>query len=124
MVFGGGLLICLKVFFPGEWAMAAIIGWSGAGLLGLTSWWTTKKAMSGDNNTFFKYAMGGMTVRFFIYGIFAGVVVGFKLLHASGFVGGLLAGLIAFIGLEVVVVYYSACLRSGSQPAEGVANRG
>lgn len=85
-----------------SWFTAAFAGWLAAGLLGLLGWWTTRKALSsGDNRTFLRYTLGGMTARFLACGVLAGVVVGTQALDAKGFVTGLLVGIAVFIAVEV-----------------------
>jgi hypothetical protein len=87
---------------------AAIVGWLGSSVMGLFGWWTTRKAFTGDQKVFMKYVLGGMTIRFFLYGLFAGLMVGLKVVEANGFIVGLLSGIAIFLAVEVVSLYLAA----------------
>jgi hypothetical protein len=97
---GVGLLIAARQAKP--WFTAAFAGWLSAGVLGLLGWWSMRKALSsGDHRMFMRYTLGGMTARFLICGVLAGVVIGTQALDAKGFVTGLLVGIAVFIAVEV-----------------------
>lgn len=102
LVVAGGVGLLIASGQGNPWFKAAFAGWLAAGLLGLLGWWTTRKALSsGDNLTFLKYTVGGMSARFLVCGVLAGVVVGTQALDAKGFVTGLLVGIAVFIAIEV-----------------------
>jgi hypothetical protein len=85
-----------------SWAHGALAGWLGAGVMGLTGWWTTRRAMTGGNNVFLKYVLGGMLIRMMLIGLFAGLVLGLKWFDQVGFVVGLLSGIVVFLGAEII----------------------
>jgi hypothetical protein len=102
LVTGGGVGLLVASGKGSIWFTAAFAGWLSAGLLGLLGWWSMRKALaSGDHRTFLRYTLGGMTARFLICGVLAGVVVGTRALDAKGFVTGLLVGIAVFIAVEV-----------------------
>ena len=98
----GGVGLLISSSQGNLWFAAAFAGWLCAGLLGLLGWWSMRKALaSGDHRTFLRYTLGGMTARFLICGVLAGVVIGTQALDAKGFVTGLLVGIAVFIAVEV-----------------------
>ena len=102
LVFLGGVGLLISSGQGNLWFTAAFAGWLSAGLLGLLGWWSMRKALaSGDHRTFLRYTLGGMTARFLICGVLAGVIVATKAMDAKGFVTGLLVGIAVFIGVEV-----------------------
>jgi len=94
------------------WGLMA--GWLGAGLIGLSGLWTLKKALSGGNKTFLKYVMGGMLLRLVLCGTYAGVSLGMKWFDQTGFVIGLMAGIMLFLVIEITGLQRSARLLSSN----------
>jgi hypothetical protein len=109
------------------WGLMA--GWLGAGIIGLSGLWTMKKALSEGNKTFLKYVLGGMLVRLILCGTYAGISLGMEWFDQTGFVVGLLAGIVVFLVIEITGLERSARLLSSdaadcSSPVEGVTSRG
>jgi hypothetical protein len=96
-------------------AWGTLGGWLLAGLLGLSGWWTTRRALAGEHREFLKYLVGGMLGRMLLCGIGAGVVVGTGWLHTSGFVIGLLSGIAVFLGVEIGGLQVAARRLSSAQ---------
>lgn len=102
LVGAGGVGLLIATGQASSWFTAAFAGWLSAGLLGLLGWWSMRKALaSGEHRTFLRYTLGGMTARFLVCGVLAGVVLATKALDAKGFVTGLLVGIAVFIAIEV-----------------------
>lgn len=92
----------------GAGAWGAMAGWSWAGLLGLTGWWTSRKALCGSQRDLLRYMVGGMLVRMVLCGAGAGVVVATGCLHQNGFILGLLVGIPVFLGVEIAGLQVAA----------------
>lgn len=90
------------------WGYGVLAGWLLAGLLGLSGWWTSRKALSGDQRVLLKYMVGGMLLRMAVCGIGAVVVMLTECVHQNGFILGLLAGIGVFLGVEVYGLHISA----------------
>ncbi|MBN2497710.1 MAG: hypothetical protein JXR96_24160 [Deltaproteobacteria bacterium] len=97
LVFGG---LALGLF----WQAGAAAGWMAAGLLGLCAWWTARLAFRASPRAFFKLVFGGMLLRMCLLGIAAVLVLSFGWLDRIGFVAGLAAGVLVFLGLEIGVL--------------------
>lgn len=94
-------------------ALGVFAGWLGAGLMGLSGWWTSRKALTGGRNDMLKYMVGGMLARMLACGLGSGLVVGLDLLDRNGFVFGLLTGLAVFLAVEIGGIYISSSHQVG-----------
>ncbi len=121
-----GTLALLLIARTGSlWAPGALGGWLLAGVMGLSGWWTGRKALSGDNRTFLKYVMGGILVRMMLMGVLAGLVIGLRWLDPNGFVLGLLTGITLFMGIEIGGLERSARrMRNRAETIPGATDRG
>jgi len=104
-VLGSLVVLGITLFWSQSESWSALVGWWIAGFLGLTGWWTYRKALSGGNHKrFMKYVVGGMLLRLVICGVGTGIFIGFGWLDATGFVASLLVGIVVFLGIEVVAL--------------------
>lgn len=106
----------------GEWSQAALAGWLGAGILGTSGLWVTRRAMAADERLFMIYVMGGLLARLICYAIYAGLVLGNKWFDAHGFIAGLMVGVALFVVVEIAGIDRAA--RKRARTMEGVMDRG
>jgi hypothetical protein len=122
LILAGSLAAAIAGASGYAWGYGVLTGWLLAGLLGLSGWWTSRKALSGDQRALMKYMVGGMLLRMALCGIGAVVVMLTGFVHQNGFILGLLAGIGVFLGVEVYGLHISA-KRMSSRSAEGVTGR-
>jgi hypothetical protein len=133
MVLAGSVTAAIVGATGNAWGYGILAGWLLAGLLGLSGWWTSRKALSGDQRTLLKYMVGGMLARMALCGTGAVVVMLTGWVHQNGFILGLLSGIGVFLGVEVYGLHISArtehssaqqkTRRVSSGSAEGVSGR-
>lgn len=115
LAIAGSLLLGVLRHCGSGWAGAALVGWLSSAALGFLGWWSTLKGLGGDNLQFFKYVLGGMTVRFFLCGALTAFFLGTGLVQPAGFVWGLIVGLLIFLGLEIGAVCAAAQTRGETE---------
>lgn len=109
-----GCFVALLVYCFGDTdalkqsALGVLGGWFGAGILGVSGWWTSQKALSGGRNDLLKYMVGGMLLRLMACGLGCGLVVGLDLLERNGFILGFLVGMAVFLAVEIGGLYISS----------------
>ncbi len=108
LAFAGSVLLGGLCARGQSWAGSALVGWLCSVALGLLGWWTTRQGLGGDTNRFFKFVLGGMTLRFFLCGTLAGLFLATGWVQPAGFVWGLIVGVLLFLGLEIGAVYAAA----------------
>ncbi len=108
MILAGSVAATIVGATGSAWGYGALTGWLLAGSLGLSGWWTSRKALSGDQQTLLKFMVGGMLVRMTVCGVGAAVVMLTEFTHQNGFILSLLAGIGVFLGIEVYGLHVSA----------------